>query len=87
MKIKIMIKAYNIYKDSEFKDLDMKRVFERSITPSKVIDLIEENKTLRKSADSLWDSVTDCLNQCDQDRLEKLHKKDLENLLQEDIII
>jgi NMD protein affecting ribosome stability and mRNA decay len=36
--------------------------------------------TLQKSAQTLWNSVTDILQQSDIDRLESIHRKDLENL-------
>ena len=75
-----ILDTYLIYQDNGFRDVAMKKAFERSITTAGVIELIKKHEELKEAANSLWDSVTDCLNQSDIDKIERNHKSDLDKL-------
>ena len=42
-----LTEIYRVWKDTAFRDKDMRRVFEREISPMKVAFLIEENAMLK----------------------------------------
>jgi len=58
----------------------MRRAFERSITLTNVMNLIEQYEDMIRSANDLWDPVTDCLGQFDIEEIEKVHSGDLKRL-------
>jgi len=47
------ITCYEIWKGTGFEDKDMKRAFERSVTSSEFIDLVEQNKMLSEIVEAV----------------------------------